>query len=59
MGVPHPSSNDDGHKEQDCGTKMGRRSSLVGAEKVNSESVELIKLRGGAHDDCWGNKKAG
>ena len=59
VGVPRPSSNDDGQKEQDCGANMGRRSGLVGAEKVNSELVQLMKLRGGAHADCWGNKKAG
>ena len=35
--VPRPSSNDDGQKEWDYGAKMGRRSGLVGAEKVNSE----------------------
>ena len=38
---------------------MGRRLGLVGAEKVNSESVQLMKLKGGAHVDCWGNKKVG
>ena len=59
VGVPCPSSNDDGQKEQDCGAKMGRRSGLVGAEKVNSELVQLMKLRGGAYADSWGNKKVG
>ena len=59
VGVPRPSSTDDWRKGQDCGAKMGRRSGLVGAEKVNSESVQLMKLRGGAHADCWGNKKVG
>ena len=58
VGVPRPSSNDDGQKEQDCGSKIGRCSGLVGVEKVNSESVELMKLRRGAHADYWGNKKA-
>ena len=59
VGLPRPSSNDEGQKEQDCGTNMGKRLGLVGVEKVNSEPVVLMKLRGGAHADCWGNKKAG
>ena len=29
------------------------------AEKFNSKSEEVMKCKGGAHADCWGNKNAG
>ena len=59
VGLPCPSSNDEGQREQDCGTKMGKCSGLVGADKVNLVSGVLMKLRGGAYAEGWGNKKAG
>ena len=35
VGLPCPSSNDEGQKEQDCGTKMGKCSGLVRASGIN------------------------
>ena len=58
VGLPRPSSNDEGQREQDCGTKMGKCSGLVGADKVNSELGVLMKLISGVYAECWGNKKA-
>ena len=59
VGLPRPSSNDEGQRVQGCGTKMGKGSSLVKADKVNSVSGALMKHRGGAYAIGWGNKKAG
>ena len=58
VGLPRPNNNDEGQREQDCGTKMGKRPGLVEADKVNSVSGVLMKLRGGAYAVGWGNKKA-
>ena len=50
--IPRPRSNDGGQKELDYGAILGSRLGLVGAEIVNSESEQLMVLRGGAHADC-------
>ena len=59
VGVSLPRSNDVEQKGQDCVSKNGRRLGLVGAKKFNSKSEEVMKFKGGAHADCWGNKTAG
>ena len=59
VGIYHPSSNDDRQKGKERGSRIGRRTGLVEAENVNSESVQLMKLRGGAYAVNWENKKAG
>ena len=58
VGLPRPGSNDEGQRVQGCGTKMGKGSGLVGADKVNSVSGVLMQHRGGAYVVGWGNKKA-
>ena len=40
-------------------SKNGRHLGLVEAEKFNSKLEEVMKFKGGAHADCWGNKNAG
>ena len=59
VGVSLPRSNDVGQKGQECVLKNGRRLGLVGAEKFNSKSEEVMKFKGGAHANCWGNKNVG
>ena len=59
VGVSLPRSNDVGQKGQECVSKNGRPLGLVGVEKFNSKSKEVMKFKGGAHADCWGNKNAG
>ena len=59
VGVSLPRSNDVRQKGQECVSKNGRRLGLVGVEKFNSKSEEVMKFKGGAHADCWGNKNTG